>query len=283
MFNAATFVLPFVSFCAPSRALKDSDRLAPPRPSISEEMQLAGASKTYQKMITTHPHLKTSEPRGDEEPQIRTLQAIRASPVILCLRHNDPERTFEVACAAIHGGVRVIEVTFTTPRAAEILYKLRDKFPHVTVGAGTVLTENDVRIAADAGAAFVMSPGTDIEIVRQAEASSMLAIPGAATPTEICHAYYRAGARVVKLFPVMLCGGLEFIRAIQGPLGHIPLVPTSGISTDLIEDFLSEPNVLAISTSRQIVHPAAFARCDWDDIAHRAKFWTTAAANCRPR
>lgn len=212
-------------------------------------------------------------------PQESVLKSICAAPVILCIRLDDPARALDASRAAVNGGVRVIEVTLTTPGAAKLISTLREEFANVTVGAGTILTAHDVQVAADAGASFAMSPGTNTDIVSLAENRGMLAIPGAATANEICHAYHGAGARVVKVFPIALCGGLDFIQAMQGPLGHVPLIPTSGVPADAIGDFLSQPNVVAIGASKQIVHPTSVARGDWNDITRRAAYWTSTASS----
>lgn len=227
------------------------------------------------KQTSMHLPERRSIGTGTGGKQESVLKSIRAASVILCIRLNDTEKALEASRAAIRGGIRAIEVTLTTPRAAELISTLHQEFPDINVGAGTVLTEQDVDIAADAGASFVMSPGTDVDVVRRSEEKGMLAIPGAATANEICQAYYRAKARVVKVFPIAHCGGLGFIQAMQGPLGHVPLIPTSGVPADAIGDFLSQSNVVAIGASKQIVHPEAVARCDWDDISRRAAFWAS--------
>lgn len=227
--------------------------------------------------------IRRSISTGAEGRQESVLKSIRKAPVILCIRMDDARRALEASRAAIRGGIRAIEITLTTPRAAELISTLRQEFADVTVGAGTVLTEQDVDVAANAGASFVMSPGTDVGVIQRSEEKDMLAIPGAATANEICHAYYRGNARVVKVFPIAHCGGLDFIRTLQGPLGHVPLIPTSGVPSDAICDFLTQPNVIAIGASKQIVHPEMVTRGDWDEITCRAAYWASVSASCRSK
>lgn len=111
----------------------------------------------------------------------------------------------------------------------------------------------------------------------------MLFVPGAATPTEIHDAFQHAGARLVKVFPVNLCGGVNFVEAMQGPLGHIPLLPTSGIDLESLPKYLAARNVWAVGASRQILLKDALTRGDWDTITERARIWTGVAAECTLR
>lgn len=208
-----------------------------------------------------------------------TMDAMRATPVVLCIREDDSTSAYHAAAAAIHGGLTCIEMTLTTPDAISIIRKLQTEHPHTMIGAGTVLTIDDVEAVADAGAAFAMSPATDASIIRAAHNHGMLAIPGAATPTEVWRAYYHAGARIVKIFPVAFCGGLDFIRALKGPLPQVPLLPTSGVPTEQAEDYLSESNVFAVGVSRQIVTREAVQSRNWDIITQRAQVWAEIAAH----
>lgn len=207
----------------------------------------------------------------------KTMGEIREAPVVLCVREDDATSAYRAAAAAIDGGLRCIEMTLTTPDATSIIRNLQADHPHAVVGAGTVLTMEDVEAVADAGAAFAMSPATDASIIRSAHRHGMLAIPGAATATEVWRAYYYAGARIVKIFPVAFCGGLGFVRALQGPLPQVPLLPTSGVPTEQAPDFLRESNVFAVGVSRQIITREAVKACDWDLITQRARVWADIA------
>lgn len=106
----------------------------------------------------------------------------------------------------------------------------------------------------------------------------MLSVPGAATPTEIHNAYHHAGARLVKVFPLNLCGGVEFVKAMQGPLGHIPLLPTSGVDLETLPKYLAARNVWAVGASRQILLKDALGHGDWNTITERASVWAAIAA-----
>lgn len=209
------------------------------------------------------------------------LSRLRASPVVLCIRTPSPTTARACAEAALAGGLRTIEVTFTTPDAPALIRALRAAHPSALIAAGTVLTPADLSAAIAAGAAFALSPVHDPDLVAAAAARDFLLVPAAATPTE-AFAAHRAGAPVVKLFPVDLCGGLAFVRALAGPLPHVPLLPTSGVTIETLPAYLAQPNVVAVGASRQILAPAAVAAADWADVSARAARWAAAAAAARP-
>lgn len=207
-----------------------------------------------------------------------SLAAIRASPVVLCVRMSDPAVALEAACAAVRGGIRCIEITMTTPDAPAVISALAARCPCAHVGAGTVLTPAQADLAAAAGARFALSPAVDADVVALLHAAGVLAVPGAATPTEVAHAAGRCGARLVKVFPAALVGGVGFVRALGGPLGHVPLLPTSGIALADAGAYLAEANVAAVGASRQVLEPAAVARRDWDAVAENARRWMAVAS-----
>lgn len=206
------------------------------------------------------------------------MRQIRAAPVVLCIRMHDPHAALSAAMAAVRGGLLCIEVTMTTPSAEQVISDLIAACPNAVVGAGTVLTREHVDAARDAGACFAMSPVADADIVQYCHQNGLLAIPGAATPTECYHAFHTAGAKLVKIFPAMVCGGLDFVRAMQGPLAYIPLLPTSSVKLDMVASYLQESNVWAVGASRQVVDSDCVDRHDWDGITERAKIWVSTAA-----
>ena len=108
----------------------------------------------------------------------------------------------------------------------------------VLVGAGTVLTTGDAAAVAEAGGRFALSPVCDAEVLTAAYDRGLLAIPGAATPTEALAAH-RLGAPLVKIFPSGALGGPAYLRAIRGPLGHIPMLPTSGPTSETMDEWFS--------------------------------------------
>jgi len=167
----------------------------------------------------------------------QTRRRLLEDGIILCVRFLT-EAPIRPACrAAIRGGLRVLEITLTTPGAIDLIREFADE-PDLLVGAGTVLTPDDVSTVARAGGRFVMSPVFDPDVVDTARGQGLLAIPGASTPGEILAAH-RHGVAAVKVFPAGALGGPAYLRAVRGPLGDIPLIPTSGPDTDTIPDYVA--------------------------------------------
>lgn len=166
----------------------------------------------------------------------RTVREVLADGVFLCVRLDTGTALIEACAAAVRGGLKVLEITLTTPGALEAIAHFA-KGGEAIAGAGTVLTVDDVRAVADVGGRFVLSPVFDPEVVDEAHRLGLLAVPGTSTPTEILTAH-RHGARLVKVFPAACLGGANYIRAIRGPLPGIPLVPTNGIDADTIVEYV---------------------------------------------
>jgi 2-dehydro-3-deoxyphosphogluconate aldolase/(4S)-4-hydroxy-2-oxoglutarate aldolase len=155
-----------------------------------------------------------------------TREEILAEGVILCVRLGPQPALLELCRAAVRGGLRVLELTLTTPRALEAMAELARE-QGALVGGGTVLCLEDVRSVDEAGGRFVFSPVFDPEVFDEASGRGLLAVPGASTPAEILAAH-RHGARLVKVFPAGALGGADYLRAVRGPLPEVDLVPTSG-------------------------------------------------------
>lgn len=134
-----------------------------------------------------------------------------------------------LACthALVRGGVTGIEITFSTPGAAEAIARARHELPDALVGAGTVLDQASLKAACDAGASFLVSPHTDEALIAAARERQVPFLPGGLTPTEIVRAW-ELGAACVKVFPGSAVGP-GYVKALKGPLPHIPLMPTGGV------------------------------------------------------
>ncbi|XP_042374128.1 uncharacterized protein LOC121967767 isoform X3 [Zingiber officinale] len=131
-------------------------------------------------------------------PSSGTLEAILSSRIIACLRAQDADTAMEAACAALSGGISVLEIVMSTPGVLEVVKELLNHYPSSVIGVGTVLNAEDARKAVNAGAGFLMSPGTIMEILVDHHNSNVLYIPGAMTPTEVLFAH-NTGARIVKV------------------------------------------------------------------------------------
>ncbi|PPV05401.1 keto-hydroxyglutarate-aldolase/keto-deoxy-phosphogluconate aldolase [Xanthomonas bromi] len=153
-----------------------------------------------------------------------------------------------VADALLEGGLPAIELTLRTPVAIEALAMLKRELPNIVIGAGTVLSELQLRQSVDAGADFLVTPGTPAPLARLLADAPIPAVPGAATPTELL-TLMGLGFRVCKLFPATAVGGLQMLKGLAGPLSELKLCPTGGISEANAAEFLSQPNVVCIGGS----------------------------------
>ena len=153
------------------------------------------------------------------------------------LRAPSGELLVDVAEALHAGGIDVIEVTFTVPRALEIVSALRDKLgDRVLIGAGTVLDAETARAAMLAGAEFIVTPVVSRPVIESCRRYDKLVMSGALTPTEILTAW-EAGSDIVKVFPADV-GGPPYLKAIHGPLPHVRLLPTGGVNLKTLADFV---------------------------------------------
>ena len=168
---------------------------------------------------------------------------IRGGRIIAILRGLSTEATLRAAQALYDGGVRLLEVPFDSAgdpdgrRGAENIAALNRAFcGNIAVGAGTVVSVDLLHRAAEAGAAYIISPNTDAEVIRRTKALGLFSIPGAMTPSEILSAY-RAGADMVKIFPAAVLGA-PYIKAVRGPLPQVPLIAVGGVGAENAAAFL---------------------------------------------
>ena len=140
------------------------------------------------------------------------------------------------------------EVTFRTAAAEESIRRMTEAFPQMLVGAGTVLTKEQVDAAAAAGAKFIVSPGFDPEIVDYCLAREIPVLPGCATPSEVAQAVKR-GMEVVKFFPAEQAGGLPMIKAMAAPYHQLRFMPTGGINPENLKDYLAFDKILCCGGS----------------------------------
>jgi 2-dehydro-3-deoxyphosphogluconate aldolase / (4S)-4-hydroxy-2-oxoglutarate aldolase len=160
----------------------------------------------------------------------------------------DDERTAEpLADALTQGGITCAEITFRTAAAPSAIRRIAAR-PDFLVGAGTVITRDQVDAAVDAGARFIVSPGFGLDVVTRARERGVMVLPGVATPSEL-HAAVRAGLTAVKIFPVEQLGGLAFIDALSATFPEVRFFPSGGIRRDTARSYLDHPAVFAIGAS----------------------------------
>lgn len=190
------------------------------------------------------------------------VAALSQRPLVAILRRVPAAEALRFGLAAATAGVGAVEVTMDGDDALDALRLLADRLPAtVLLGAGTVTSPSAAEAAYAAGAAFIVCPTLDLPVVAAGHSLGIPVIPGAMTPTEI-RAASDAGADVVKLFPAGPLGP-GFVRAIQGPLPHIPLLCTGGISVDSARAFL-DAGALAVGLGSDLVNNA-----DADELAAR--------------
>ncbi|MCW2946694.1 MAG: 2-dehydro-3-deoxyphosphogluconate aldolase [Actinoallomurus sp.] len=159
-------------------------------------------------------------------------------PIIAILRAGSAHRFGAAAEVLCEAGIRVVELTLTTPGALEALAGVRDRVPaDVVLGMGSVLTTEDVDASLHAGAQCLFTPMYRPDVIARAVGLGIPIVAGAATPTEIFNAY-ESGASAVKVFPASQLGGPGYLRAVRAPLPAIPLLPTGGIGVHDVGAYL---------------------------------------------
>jgi 2-dehydro-3-deoxyphosphogluconate aldolase / (4S)-4-hydroxy-2-oxoglutarate aldolase len=197
---------------------------------------------------------------------LKNLQRHRAIAVI---RSPNLELGIQLAKAVAAGGMQFIEITWNSDKPGEIVSQLRQNLPECTVGVGTILDLNQLRDAIAAGSQFLFCPHVDPPLIHAANDAGIPIIPGALSPTEMVTAW-QAGATCVKVFPIQAVGGASYIKALQGPLGHIPLIPTGGVTLENAREFL-EAGAVAVGLSSQLFPLSLVAAKDWGAIATLAQ------------
>lgn len=168
-------------------------------------------------------------------PKTYTIEHILDSRIVAIIRGAKPDDIHRIAEALYEGGIRTLEVTINSAKPLKVIEELADNLgDKMLIGAGTVLDPETARAALMAGAQFIVSPTLNPATIAMTQKYGALSMPGAMTPTEILAAY-EAGGDIIKVFPATV--GADFFRQIAGPLPHIPLAPTGGVTLDNIGDF----------------------------------------------
>jgi len=203
------------------------------------------------------------------------LSLIKRDQLVVIGRGIRTEVLVQAALACAEAGVTLLESTFdhtaadpVRENAGRIAALVKALDGRIRIGAGTVLTSEEVRAAHDAGAAYIISPDTDDAVVAETKRLGMVSIPGAMTPTEVAHAW-KIGADMVKLFPADDLG-YPFIQILRGPLGHIPLMATGGVNPATIPEFL-KLGVAAVGTGVSILRRDLIEKEDYEGIRVLAK------------
>lgn len=197
------------------------------------------------------------------------LEQLRQVRVIAVIRTTQMEQARQMAHAVAAGGMKMIEITWNSDRAAALITQLRAELPDCTIGTGTLLNLEQLTEAISAGAQFLFTPHVNQNMIQRAVNLGIPIIPGALTPSEIVAAW-QSGASCVKVFPVAAVGGAEYIRSLQGPLGHIPLIPTGGVTLENAPEFLNA-GAIAVGMSGQLFPPQLVSSSNWQAITQQVQ------------
>jgi 2-dehydro-3-deoxyphosphogluconate aldolase/(4S)-4-hydroxy-2-oxoglutarate aldolase len=211
----------------------------------------------------------------------RLIEGLKKAQLMVAVRTATPEAAFHAASACVEGGIRFIEITFSVPGADEVVRKLSAD-DRVSVGAGTVLSVDDARRALKAGASYIVSPNFDEDVVKFTKKEGAASIPGAATPTEIYRAH-KAGGDIIKLFPFVELGGLDFLKAVRGPLPFVRYMLCGGANLDNVSKYLAA-DAAGILVGSAIIRRELVAAKDWNAIAGLAGSFVQKVADlARPK
>ena len=178
----------------------------------------------------------------------KCLERIKEIGVAPVIKIEDAAGAAPLARALMEGGLPCAEVTFRTEAAAKAIRIISEEFTDILLGAGTVLTVEQAKLARDAGAHFAVSPGFNPKVVDWCLANGLLIIPGCVTPSDMEQAIER-GLEVVKFFPAEQAGGIDYIKAVAAPFHMLYFMPTGGIGPHNLEKYLSFEKVIACGGS----------------------------------
>ena len=194
------------------------------------------------------------------------ISAIGVVPVIKLKNPDDAPRLGKALC---DGGVPVAEITFRAAGADRAIKLMSEACPDMLIGAGTVLSEEQIDKAVASGAKFIVCPGLDVELVKYAQKKGVPIYPGCTTPTDY-HAAYRLGLELIKFFPAEQAGGIKKIKAMSAPFPMFKVMPTGGISLKNLADYIKEP-VIAACGGSYMVTADLIENGKWDEITEICK------------
>jgi len=196
------------------------------------------------------------------------LSLFRKSPFLGIARGLPPEQAVACAQCCVSAKLKFIEVPLNTPNGAVALKNLCEEGEkrELLVGAGTIITVQDLQTALDSGAKFIVTPGTNPDVVQKCIEKNIPCIPGALTPTEIMRAY-ALGATAVKIFPVSMLGGAQYIKELRGPFKNIPLLACGGVKAENAKDFFNAGSNF-VSFGASVFSIPDMEAGNWEKISH---------------
>jgi 2-dehydro-3-deoxyphosphogluconate aldolase/(4S)-4-hydroxy-2-oxoglutarate aldolase len=204
-----------------------------------------------------------------KEEIYQIIERLRIVPVIAI---EDADSALPLADALIEGGLPVAEITFRTVAASAVISKIAKERPEILIGAGTILTTDNLKKAIDCGARFGVAPGFNQRIVEEALKLNFPFSPGIMTPTDI-EAALGYGIKVLKFFPAEAAGGIKMLKSLVGPYTHLGIrfIPTGGITLENINQYLTIPQVLAVGGT-WIAKAEDIRKKNWNQIKLNCKW-----------
>jgi len=212
-----------------------------------------------------------------KKQEVRAL--IEEIGIVPVIRAGSPQEARFAAEAVWQGGIPIVEITMTVPGALEVISELVKTMPKVLVGAGTVVNQDLAFKSFDAGARFFVTPGFSQQTVAAAHDLDLLIMAGALTPSEVMTAW-DAGVDFVKIFPCGNVGGPSYIKALKGPLPHVPLVPTGGVNLETAADYI-RAGAAALGVGGELILKHAFQQRKPELISDLAKRYAQLVRDAR--
>lgn len=200
------------------------------------------------------------------------LSLVKQQRSIAIIRAPSLRLGIQMVKTAIAGGMTLIEISWNSDCAAELITDLRSSFPNCAIGVGTILTVKDLKNAIAAGVQFAFTPHLDFDLIAIAKRYEIPIIPGALTPTEIMTAW-NAKASCVKVFPIQAVGNANYLEALRAPLGHIPMIPTGGVTIENARSMI-QAGAIAVGIGGNLFPQQAIKSENWTLIEHQIKALT---------
>lgn len=210
-----------------------------------------------------------------------TLATLKEIGLVAVLRGPSPELTMQMVGALIAGGVKAVEITYSTPNAAEVTRHLDTKYGSaIVLGMGTLTEPEQVVEAREAGARFIVSPICTQDLGKAMVSSGLAVMIGAMSPTEIYQAY-KMGSDVVKVFPGSLVGP-AYIKAVKGPFPNIPIMPTGGVSAANVGEWFAA-GVFGVGAGSELCPPTLAKEGKFEEITLRAREFVAAVKEAQKK
>jgi 2-dehydro-3-deoxyphosphogluconate aldolase / (4S)-4-hydroxy-2-oxoglutarate aldolase len=214
-----------------------------------------------------------------QQARAETVALVERTGIVAIIRLKEAGPVRDLVGALMDGGVRALEITMTVPGAIELIRAIVPGLPAgFRLGAGTILDQQTAVRAIDAGASFIVTPVLQREVIEVCATREIPVMPGCFTPTEI-HEAWQLGASVVKVFPATALGP-QFFKDVRGPLPHIKLMPTGGVSIENAADWI-RAGAVAVGVGGALMNDAAIAAGDYARIAASARTLVQAVAQAK--